>query len=94
MPKSVHALTAILLLTATPVLDARAAAPPAPPATSLSPQALATQRHQQPTQSEVDTREAQRFGAAAVARQQRQGRADVEEMYNELMRETAPRQPR
>lgn len=66
--------------------------PPAPPAPA-SQLPLAAMRHQQPRAAEVNQREAERFGQSEVQRQRRQ-RAEVDQLYDEIMRRSAPAQGR
>ena len=66
---------------------ARPAAAQTPPASSTLP--LSAMRHVQPRRAEVDERERARLGPQA-ARQQKQQRATVDQLYQEIMRRSAP----
>ncbi len=95
MPAMKFTTLAISLLLAPAAL---AQAPPAPPpapanaqaAPALPPQVLDAMRHHQPTQAGVDQLEVERYGQAEEQRQNRD-QADVDKLYDQLMRETTPK---
>lgn len=82
---------AIAILATSLVCPAAAQRPPAdanpPPAASTLP--VSAMRHVQPRRAEVDERERARLGPQA-ARQQKQQRATVDQLYQEIMRRSAP----
>ena len=82
---------ALLLLLPLPV--AAQTADPAPPATAApAPAAPPTgaMLHHQPDQSEVMQREEERYGNLTVKRVQTQEQIEVDKLYDEVMRRSAP----
>lgn len=83
--------TALVALAALLALPALAQAPePGPASSSDSKLPLAAMRHQQPRRDEVDKLEQQRFGAKAQQIQQQQQGAEVDKLYQDVMRRSAP----
>jgi hypothetical protein len=66
--------------------------PPAPAnaTPAVPPQEIEATRHHQPTQADVNALEAQRLGKGQL-QQQSHDQADVDKLYDQLMRETAPK---
>ena len=65
-----------------------ASAPPAPaPASSLP---LDAYLHHQPTKPEVIERERQRYGAATVQQEDRREQSELDQLYDEVIRRSAP----
>ena len=82
-----------LALLLSPAAWAETTGQPPVPAAPTSQLPLAAMRHQQPRAAEVNQREAERFGQSDVQRQRRQ-RAEVDQLYDEIMRRSAPAQGR
>jgi hypothetical protein len=65
-----------------------ASAPPAPaPAASLP---LDAYLHHQPTEPDVIERERQRYGAATVGQENRREQSEIDQLYDEVIRRSAP----
>ena len=72
--------------------------PPAPPAApEAAPTAqlpLDAMRHHQPRAADVEQREIERFGRSGSSTQtQRQQRSEVDQLFEEIMRRSAPPKP-
>lgn len=67
------------------------AAPEAAPATQLP---LDAMRHHQPRADDVERREIERFGRSGSSTEtQRRQRSEIDELYDEVMRRSAPPKP-
>jgi hypothetical protein len=89
--RPIASLVAALLLTA-PAL-AQTPEPPAAPSAASPPQSqlpVGAMLHHQPTRDRVDARERAQEGAKKAEQQQRQERAAEDQLYNEIMRRSAP----
>ena len=65
-----------------------ASVPPAPaPAASLP---LGAYLHHQPTEPDVVERERQRYGAATVGQENRRQQSEIDQLYDEVIRRSAP----
>lgn len=68
--------------------------PNAAPSTSSAPPdghlPIGAMRHEQPTQSDVMTRENQRYGSKKVMQQQSEEQKEVDDLYKQLMNEPIP----
>ncbi len=82
-----------LLLPSAVALAQTSDQPPAPtaPTTQLP---LAAMRHQQPRAAEVEQREAERYGPQQAQQRQRRQRTEVDQLYQDIMRRSAPAQER
>lgn len=89
--RAITRLAAALVLT-TPAL-AQTPEPPSEPG-AASPSAgqlpLGAMLHHQPTRGQVDARERAQEGASKAAQQQRQQGAEEDQLYDEIMRRSAP----
>ena len=87
------ALFGFALLLSPAALAQTAGPPPPSPTAPPGELPLAAMRHQQPRAAAVNQREEQRFGQGEAQRQQRQ-RAEVDQLYQDIMRRSAPAQGR
>jgi Skp family chaperone for outer membrane proteins len=86
-------LVALALLPLSAALAQTVSEPPAAPGTQQTapaPADLDATRHHQPTRAEVTERLKERQGSAAVDQQNQREQADVDQLYRQLMRDTAP----
>ena len=84
------AILTLCLLAPAAALAQTPASPPAPATPAVPPQEIEATRHHQPTQADVNALESQRLGRGQL-RQQSHDQADVDKLYDQLMRETAPK---
>ena len=84
--KSVPVIVLFLLAIAIP---AKAGTPADLPA-HLSAESLNAMQHHQPTNEDVLQREAERYGRQQVEEQQRREKSEVDQIYDDVMRFSAP----
>jgi primosomal protein N'' len=84
---------AILLLTPLPALAQTVTQTPLstlPETAAPSDLPVAAMRHEQPKEADVHEREVERFGPAEVQHEQTAEQAEVDQIYQEVMRRSAP----
>ncbi len=84
--RSVPVIVLILLVIAIPAKAGMPADLPAPPLA----ESLDAMRHHQPTNEDVLQREAERYGRQQVEEQQRREKSEVDQLYDDVMRFSAP----
>ena len=84
--RSFSVIALFLLAIAIPANAATPADLPAPPL----PESLDAMRHHQPTNENVLKREAERYGQQKVEEQQRREKSEVDQLYDDVMRFSAP----
>ncbi len=88
----------LVLLSSFPILPALAASPDQTAPAAAAPgvplqERLGAMRHHQPSRAEVTGREDQAFGRQEVQDIQHQQNGDVDQLYTEIMRMSAPSKP-
>lgn len=90
---SAIAWSVLALLLIAPAFAQTPDQPAGPPAAASPPPGqlpLGAMRHRQPTRGQVDQRERAQEGADKAEQQQRQQRSEEDQLYDQIMRQSAP----